>query len=915
MAMSPTVESSPFSSDDWKSYVEYVGSIADQIQIAGFFNGAKDAGYQNPGDPNERYPEVWHNSGFYNYSLKYEPGSDKFYLEPEINSQIKGVIEISGEDLRKSIYQTEGSIGLYTSNGGVLEPFALQYIGTNEENVAWNDQWGTVMTQVLTGFTAGYYGTKGEYTASGETVDLNQNWNWDPTFAFDAAAGSGAGSITSKPAEHFSDPYSKFFFLNSNSYGGNYSDNLMSAYVQGGPLLDVGGATGLKLKIFSNSDTRTGYQTPQIDNKPAGGGSWIQPGDASNLQLKLNFSAFDMILDPKTALSIDVYRGGSGQDAVWETIALNAGSGSPWNIWTIEGGPGAYTATVDTTSQGAGKMLITGLPAGQAGEYWYRINVGSGDDKKTFNLYAIVEGDQGALKFKNSPTDQAIDGLARLDVGDASNGVLVVNFAYGDTITVDPDLMIRNTSATTNSHIPDAPVVGTLVGSDFSALAGQTTQANNTSTIASTVGELAFAWAGENDAPGAAASSWIGGYTNKIGATNTALVSLTSTTSNMLYMSPLAAEADLDGKWMTSNTFLSNGTYSVKMTEYAAGDLKFATALAAHVDKTDVTYSSETLTLQVEIPKLGLLSGDDGSLYLDSSASPTTAGNWLSFKSIDAASLAVGASIVLYATDASGALVDALTGEAGGSVSLKDATLGSIGNIRSDSGSLLMNGASNVYLESEHRLKFAVISKNGEITMDAPVSAQSGEGGLLGVNVGGFDLSVETDNDLTPEAQFASAQRLYGDELVYAEKGHKLQLDVTGSAAQTNRLGFVEIEIDPASGDWSVDGVAYSDDQAFKDAVLANLDGGLSVTAGGGTFDETYIWTVEGDSGFYAPVLITPDGDLFVIGEANPGGNEQIRSFGNNLFGFEDMTEDEGADFDYNDMVMQISPYLDGGMY
>ena len=68
---------------------------------------------------------------------------------------------------------------------------------------------------------------------------------------------------------------------------------------------------------------------------------------------------------------------------------------------------------------------------------------------------------------------------------------------------------------------------------------------------------------------------------------------------------------------------------------------------------------------------------------------------------------------------------------------------------------------------------------------------------------------------------------------------------------------------------------------------------------------------MQGTTGYYAPVLITSSGQTFVIGTANPGGHEQIRVYGENTFGFEDLAYNQGSDFDYNDMVMRLKPTTD----
>ncbi|MGU3493502.1 DUF4114 domain-containing protein [Xanthobacteraceae bacterium A53D] len=45
-----------------------------------------------------------------------------------------------------------------------------------------------------------------------------------------------------------------------------------------------------------------------------------------------------------------------------------------------------------------------------------------------------------------------------------------------------------------------------------------------------------------------------------------------------------------------------------------------------------------------------------------------------------------------------------------------------------------------------------------------------------------------------------------------------------------------------------------------------------------------------------------------MVGNGNAGGYEYIRMYGENTFGFEDLAYNQGSDFDYNDMVMRLTP-------
>ena len=99
-----------------------------------------------------------------------------------------------------------------------------------------------------------------------------------------------------------------------------------------------------------------------------------------------------------------------------------------------------------------------------------------------------------------------------------------------------------------------------------------------------------------------------------------------------------------------------------------------------------------------------------------------------------------------------------------------------------------------------------------------------------------------------------------------------------GQCSQRQYPAF-RFDVDPSTGAMSVGGVAYGNTDAFRAAVQKNWDPGLTVQDGHGTFQDASNWTVAGKSGFYAPVLATQNGDIFVIGTANVDGHEHVRVF------------------------------------
>jgi len=241
---------------DWDNYLGAVSSLGSgTIRITGFFNGATSADAITFGTTTSG-GQTYHNPGFYAYDLSYEnTNGGQFLLTPEANSQIKGAIQISTADLANSIYSTLGNATILTSSGGspVLEM-----------NTGANNEWGAVFVKFLVGFVGGYYGGTGEQLnpllGSGG-VDLNVDWNFDPTYAFGGTPGgpvvTHSASVTSGT---YYDGYAKIFFDHGNAYGNGYSDALMNAFVQGGPLVGVANADG--------SDVNTIDITLFDDNEP-----------------------------------------------------------------------------------------------------------------------------------------------------------------------------------------------------------------------------------------------------------------------------------------------------------------------------------------------------------------------------------------------------------------------------------------------------------------------------------------------------------------------------------------------------------------------------------------------------------------------------------------------------------------------
>jgi len=894
-AVSPTeavgggVSDPPFAPSDWSDYLQAIadnsGGAYGDITIAGFFNGAADAN------------GIYHNAAFYAYTLSWD--GTYFWLDPTEQSQVQGHVRITQEDLQDSIYSTLGSVEIFT-NKDDAEPYQITGSATAEMNTGLNNQWGAMLAQFLTGFTAGFYGVEGASLNSqtGDTVDLNKNWNWDPTYGF------GSNLAGDQPV--YMDPYSEIFFKNSNSYGSAYSDALMRQYSVGGPLIAVSNPDGtnvdvINLTLFDDGETPAGYEVPYIGNylAPQGGSYAIPQWTGAGTNFDLSFSNQGVALADDTPISLEILKGYDGGEPTWYEVTLDPTSSDLglWQVWNLSFDGTEYSAEATGTSKPVGGLVINLLPTAEEGISWYRLTVGEDEAAKTFNIYTTtsdseflnptVAGQEKAL---------AVDGLATIAAsqnGDATIPSFTLNFLYASTTAVDPSLVQQQSDANYAGPAPYAPVAGTIVDGVFNALDGQDSPAP-TGVAVTQSADVAFGWTGTNSY--SATSSWISGLTNKVLPGQIAQIDFTDADGHTLY-APLTAVGDIDGQWQTSGTVqLGEGTVYVTMTEYAAAD---GTQALAQV--------SQTLVLDVDLDETLLTATPDGGGLLHGEGSLPGSGSWVRLQVQEAGSLK-DATLLFYAIDGDGNLIGR-DGQVGGAVTVQDATLASIGAATDDHGGLLFSGGQSLYLPVGQQLRVATLQPDGTVNL-APDVSISDEEGSVQLTVGDTVLSAQTDTSLSDSAILASSQRMLKAPFVYLEHGASVDVDLAGSCGNTNTLGFVRFDIDAKTGAWSVGGVSYGDTDAFEAAVRGALDDGFHFTRGG-EFQESVTWTVDGKDGYYAPVLITQNDDLFVIGDANAGGMDYIRTYGENTFGFEDLAYDQNSDFDFNDMVMRITPHED----
>ncbi|MBW6401647.1 DUF4114 domain-containing protein [Roseomonas sp. HJA6] len=935
MAVAPDNDYPIYAASDWTNYIDALKHPDTPIVINGYFNGAGDLQATAPAGT----PVIWRNAGFFSYRLEWVEKDSTFWLTPTEGSQIQGAIKLTPDALADSVYSTLGQVELYETIGSTT-PFEL-YPGSSEMSSGANNAWGQVLQQLTLGLTAGYLQSSGVSPNSAVTagIDLNKNYNWDPSYAF----GQNTNSTLGADVTVTWDPFAQLFYQYSNSYGTQYADALMSAFAQGGPQLPAyangQNISTLSVTLFADSEAPPAgdYTPPVIHDYVAGSAAGGQyeaaqwhENNPANVVLDFNPGASlaqSLVLRDDAELSIRILTGYNDDKPQWQDVALGGAGVTPWQNWTFAYANGSYSVSGNGgAGQTSQSLVLTGLPMADSGVGWYQIVVKSRGFEKVFNLYtttftpAPTTGDPNPIPrfsdFGSDPSLFGIDGLATLTAGTAASGGGLLTFSVevtGVSPTLDLSLMQANTSsAFLNGQVTaTAPVAGTLKGGVFTAVAGQTADVHDAGgegvalSVTSSSGLLAFGWTGLNDA--ADTSTWTETFTNLVQGRSVAVIHIDHQGGSGS-IAPLFAKADLAGGWQTlAAQQLGNGTYDVTMTAY---DAKPHAPNAPDYAE-PLTKASAALTVTVQLSELALTTSPDGKGLALQADDGDTGGNWIRFTS-GAGSLPEGMAVALYATDADGHPVNADGTPAGG---IAEAVLGWVGTVGSDDGASLVAGLQSIYLAADRHLHFALVDGKGDVPRATAVTMRDNGDGSFSLDVGGVALRAEVDNTLSADMQMASAQRMYGLPLVHLDHGQQVAVELTGSAFNANTLGFVRVDLNQATGEMSLDGIAYGDTDAFRDAVRGALDPGYGVTIGGSDFARTDSWTVAGETGFYAPVLLTQSGEIFVIGDAaNAGGHAYIRTYGANIFGFEDLAYDQGSDFDYNDMVVTLKAISDSSM-
>ncbi|MBI2741142.1 MAG: hypothetical protein HYX38_31990 [Rhodospirillales bacterium] len=471
--------SDAFKYTDWSQYVTSLQAVASNVKISGWFNGAPDAN------------NVWHDAGYYSYQLSFEGGY--FWLSPSGNSQIKGYIRIAPDQLANSIYATLGTADVFLNKTDATPYLANMNVGAN-------NQWGEVFTNLLTGFTGGYYGETGKSPNASITtgIDLYNSANWDPTYAF------GSNLAQANPLAGATwDKYAELFFQQTNSYGAGYSDNLTKA-LSVGPLMTLWNNnsqvnTPLTITLYADSDTPStaefqgallgsmGLTEQVIYNYPGasniGGATSFQSGNS----FTFNFGGSNVFLDTHSTLKFGFSPDGTLANFVYVDVPTTATSF--WNTYTLINTGGAYSFSPATNPSTPGSIGITGLPVAAAGTWgWYQMVVtgppttdGSKPWSKTFNLYAEADGSGLFLNPNYTGANQANalqgDGLVVAQAQATPNppqSVSGVTWAFLTSAGYGLDSSVLKRNATTESIAnsgdatytpPFAPVVGSVNGS------------------------------------------------------------------------------------------------------------------------------------------------------------------------------------------------------------------------------------------------------------------------------------------------------------------------------------------------------------------------------------------------------------------------------------------------------------------
>jgi ABC-type amino acid transport substrate-binding protein len=246
--------------------------------------------------------------------------------------------------------------------------------------------------------------------------------------------------------------------------------------------------------------------------------------------------------------------------------------------------------------------------------------------------------------------------------------------------------------------------------------------------------------------------------------------------------------------------------------------------------------------------------------------------------------------------------------------SAQAAVIAQIGCVPDDAGrTLFASGSTSLLLQAGQQLCALLSRRNAPLQTLVPLEVSADGQGLrlqLGPNESP-ELVIQASLALSEvvDLQLEIAGRIGLNGLLFLNDGEQVTIDLLSSCGLTNTLGFVKVDIDssdPAQPHLSVAGQPISNDDAFRQVVVDNLDPGLRVSQGGNT-RSSHLWTVSSGTGFYSPVMISGLGEVYALGKAiNRDKEVHLKGIGDGAYVFEDLSADQGGDFDYNDAVIRL---------
>ena len=890
-------------STDWNAYVQALGQVDQHIRIANFFPGVAASGTTPAVSPYFVYYDVSYDG----HTVTMNPINDANYdalLQSSGVQAMGSAIKVAatssdqgygtGNALTENIYMQAGNITILPDPGNPAGSYTQLY--------AANNQYAAPVKFLLSGFEAGFWGGQAlsiPDAVAGNTgaahLDLNKSWNWSALYAYQAVGTANGALANFDYSNTISgarvDPYAAQVFQTSNAYGWSFSDFIASLGGVTNPTLNLwtGSADAdISITLFGLTDTPTGYLQQALNTMSATGAmaATMVPSTGGFNQFIIN----TQVGIPGTTMNVApvdgtpmIFRFYSPYDPTHGAdgfVDMPLPNDYDQSLQAVNTG-GHWTWQQNGSSGLTGKILITSAPVtGDGSVGWYQLVVGTGSYAKTYNFYTTQGGTPSGV-FTNVVSDGGASSL----LTPGTPQIAVINLSSGGSITYAPDYWL---SATPQNGPPPLPaptappqkltpvLVGDNDGGTFDALT-VLAQAN-----------LAFSFnaAGDNDT---------GGF-------NIAKIVLADVAHPSWTLTPVIVQSDLYGRWSTPEiTEFWDGTYTAYMEQYKPANWA--------LDR-PVGYATIPVTFTVQLDKLPFTATPDShALQLSAEAGSATKGNWIELSAV--ASTLPNGTLVVYATDSAGNML-ARDGHTI-TTSLEAAALGRIGSVASDNGTVFFSGEQHVYLQAGQQLHFAVVARDGTIDTNPTVNV-SGSGSSLAVNVsdafGAINLVAKVNNALDQSDVLAASQRGTDHPWIYLKQGAQVGVDLAWSADNTNTLHFVRLDVNPVDATkWKVGGVDYGNTDAFRAAVQNNWE--FASTQGHSTGTSQGTWTVRGADGYYAPVLVNQQGEIFIVDQsssntANADGHQHIRNFGQNTFGFEDLSAGHGSDFDYNDMVMQL---------